>query len=141
MARIALVDGDPELVSLVTFVLEEGGHDIVSTIPPTSIVSELTMRPPDLLILDPWLDTPRQGWEILSLLIANEHTAHMPIIVYSGAVDHLREKREWLQYHRIRPLEKPFELRDLEQLVEEAIAGDGHPRAALRPQPASRPRP
>jgi DNA-binding NtrC family response regulator len=122
MARIALVDGDPELVTLITFVLEESDHEVVAITCPDSVVPQLTARPPDLLILDPWLDTPRQGWEILNLLIADERTRGVPVIVYSGAIDHLREKGDWLRCHRIRPLEKPFDLRDLEQMVNDAIA-------------------
>jgi DNA-binding response OmpR family regulator len=123
MARVALVEGDPDLVSLVTEVLREGGHEVVADTPPENVVTELIARPPDLVILDPWLDTPRQGWEILTLLLEDERTRDVPVIVYSGAVDHLREKDEWLRHHCITPLRKPFELRTLERLIEDAVAG------------------
>ena len=123
VARIALIDGDPELVALMQEFLKDAGHDVTAYVQPEDVVDQLADNLPHLVILDPWLKSPTDGWEILASLRLDRRTRKLPIIVYSAAVDHLQSKAGWLRESRIPSLRKPFELRELEQLIDGALTG------------------
>lgn len=123
MARIAVIDGNPDIAEIVVSVLAEAGHEPVIIDGARGAVDRLTRDNPDLLILDPWLATPMAGWEILAVLLSDERTRAIPIIVYTGDSHLLEDHEQWLQDHDVTVLEKPFTLDDLEDTVAAKLAG------------------
>ena len=72
---------------------------------------------PDLVILDIRMDTPHRGWSILDLLKLDPKTSPIPVIVCTATTLN-EEKVNWLKKHNISLLLKPFEIFDLQTLVD-----------------------
>jgi two-component system nitrogen regulation response regulator NtrX len=122
MTDIAIVDNDPALVSLLRELFEERGWESASYADVDGAMSGLKLRVPDLVFLDIWLDTPNSGWYLLRQLKQDPELRSLPIIVCSGAAEHLLEKEDWLREHGIPVLYKPFDIDEVYQLVEQTIA-------------------
>jgi CheY-like chemotaxis protein len=76
---------------------------------------------PDAVLLDIRMHADCGGWEILTLVLGDPRTAHIPIIVCSAAADELSAKRVWLESGGITVLPKPFDIDDLYERLEMAI--------------------
>ncbi|MBI3291481.1 MAG: response regulator, partial [Elusimicrobia bacterium] len=51
MARIMVADDEPDVVELLTFILEKEGHEVLSAANGREALSKILEQPPDLLIL------------------------------------------------------------------------------------------
>jgi CheY-like chemotaxis protein len=69
---------------------------------------------------------------VLHDLQQDPRTSEIPTIVYSGAVDQLRDKREWLDERGIAVLTKPFDLDDFEHTMRAAVAGKNQTNPAVQ---------
>jgi len=68
MAKILIVDDDPDIVLSVRLSLESAGHQVIEA-PNASLGLELLKdQHPDLLILDVMMDTPTEGFELAEAL-------------------------------------------------------------------------
>lgn len=76
---------------------------------------------PDAILLDVHLGGRDGGWAILEDLKAEPVTCTIPIVVWSGDVRILENKRTWLEDHRIQVLAKPFEIDDLYRCLDCAL--------------------
>src|SRR5437588_12344656 len=123
MTRIAVVDNDSALVSLLTELFDERGWDSASYAETDTALAGLKEDVPDLVILDIWLDTPNSGWYLLRQLKQDPDLRSVPVIVCSGATNHLADKEQWLNRHGIPVLYKPFDIDDVYEMVESALAG------------------
>jgi CheY-like chemotaxis protein len=122
-ARIAIIDGSPEIAEVVSNVLEDGGYDPVIIQESEDAVERVSRDHPDLLILDPWLSSRMAGWKILALLLSDARTRQIPIIIYSGDTDRLLAHKCFLEEHDVAVLPKPFDIEDLERTVAEKLVG------------------
>lgn len=61
MARILIVDDDPDVVDDCTLILEKNGYEVVSAHNVTDGKAQITKADPDLLILDVMMDQPDDG--------------------------------------------------------------------------------
>jgi DNA-binding response OmpR family regulator len=76
----------------------------------------------DLLVVDARLNDSVTGWDIIEAVRADPETRDMPIIVSSGAVDQVEAHRDELEAFGVPALIKPFDLDDLEALVNQMLA-------------------
>jgi CheY-like chemotaxis protein len=84
MARILVVDDEPDIVRLVVKIMEGRGH-VVDTAPDgLTAIARVQADPPDVLILD--LNLPRiDGWEVCKRLKSDERTRNVPIVMMTAA--------------------------------------------------------
>ncbi len=61
MARILIVDDDPDVVDDCTLILEKNGYEVVSAHNVTDGKAQIKKADPDLLILDVMMDQPDDG--------------------------------------------------------------------------------
>jgi len=61
MARILVVDDDPDFASASRLVLESGGHAVVTAASPAEGLAVLAREQPDLLVLDVMMVEPDDG--------------------------------------------------------------------------------
>ncbi len=61
MAKILIVDDDPDIVEAVTLFLQKAGHDVASAFNRNEGMSRLQESTPDLLILDVMMEQPDDG--------------------------------------------------------------------------------
>lgn len=124
MARIAVVEDDYDLSRVIRDVLRESGHDVVSYFQPSSdIVENIRNYNPDLIVLDVRLNDSITGWNIIFALKADGATSDIPVILCSGASEQIAEHRAWLDEQHVPVLPKPFDLAELEALVDRLLLG------------------
>lgn len=75
MAKILIVDDEPDILEILRFNLEMEGYDVAVSEAPC----ELTSWMPDLILLDVMM-TPKSGFEWAKELKSNELTSRIPII-------------------------------------------------------------
>jgi len=81
--RILIVDDDPEVVKLFSFVLKRAGYEIKTAPGGEAALHQVRQSPPDLIVLDvmmPGLD----GYEVTRQLRAQPDTAAVPIVMLTA---------------------------------------------------------
>ncbi len=82
LANLLVSDDDPQVLDLVTLVLEDAGHTVVAT-GDAGAVCSLAARPEiDAIVLD--VNMPKSGFEILGELRGDPATSTLPILFLSG---------------------------------------------------------
>jgi DNA-binding response OmpR family regulator len=122
MSRIAVVEHDPELLTLLQEMLALQGWDVLTCSDAEDAFALVKQRRPDLVILDTWLDTPAAGWDLLGRLSGDAATWRIPVIVCSGEVEAFDGYNGGLKERVAAFLQKPFELDDLYRSVAVALA-------------------
>jgi CheY-like chemotaxis protein len=64
MAKILIIDDDPDIVATVSMCLEGAGHTVVSAKNGIEGVEMIQDDRPDLIILDVMMDTPTEGFQL-----------------------------------------------------------------------------
>jgi len=121
MLRVAVIDDDQDLQDLFKVALADIDWAVVPCSDAATASEAVKNGDPDVIILDLWLETPATGWELLQRFREDEATRSIPVIVCSGAADHLADREDWLQEQKILMLPKPFELDDLYGSMEAAL--------------------
>ena len=127
MARLLVVDDDPDLLLLMRARFGARGHEVAVADSAAGGVTLAAARPPDLLLLDFCL--PRMdGARVLQLLRADALTQALPVIVLSAADRSLVASR--LPSDPLtRVLEKPFDFDELDALIRELLGAAAFPAA------------
>ena len=115
-ARIAYVDDDLELRTVVAQFLEEEGYEVLLAADGEEGLAMIITEQPDLVILDVMM--PKQnGWEVTKSLRANPQWNSLPILMLTGIGATLNEMTAPL-YGATDHLDKPFEFDELLDKVE-----------------------
>ncbi len=120
---IAVVDDDAAMRQLLETVLGEADCAVQCWPSGIAAFDYLVRHPPALIILDLALgNDPEAGWEILTLLRAERHTARIPVILLSANGEFLRRRAHILRTKKhATALAKPFEVDALLTQVEQAL--------------------
>jgi DNA-binding response OmpR family regulator len=115
MARILVIDDEPDVLLLCRVNLEHAGHQVVEAGDGTHGIELARSEHPDAIVLDlmlPMLD----GVEVLERLADDEATRALPVIILSAKT--LREDRvRCLRAGAVAYLTKPFSPIELAELV------------------------
>ncbi len=82
LAHLLVSDDDPQVLDLVTLVLEDAGHTVVATGDPRAVCTLAAKPEIDAIVLD--VNMPKSGFEILGELRDNPVTSTLPILFLSG---------------------------------------------------------
>lgn len=85
MARIFIADDDQAILDSTQLLLEYEGYEVI-TASNGDGVRRMQGKLPDVILLDIWL-SGTNGIEIARFLKAQEHTKHIPIILFSANRD------------------------------------------------------
>lgn len=114
--RILVIDDDPAIADVVVFMLSEYGYE-ASSIGDAQQVLELKGNLPDLMLLDVWL-SGNDGRDVCRKLKKKADTGRIPIIMFSAS----REIKDTTIAAGANDfIEKPFEMEELVQKIEEHI--------------------
>jgi DNA-binding response OmpR family regulator len=119
LAKLLVSDDEPQVLELVSLVLEGAGHSVVTTSDPRSVYALAAGGDFDGIILD--VNMPVSGFELLNRLRSDEITASLPILFLSGLAeppDRARGLREGADDYLV----KPFEPAELVLRVERLLA-------------------
>ncbi|GAB3245627.1 response regulator [Kineosporia babensis] len=119
MARVLVVDDDPDTVRIVTFRLQSNGHRVIGTTSAKTALSAVAERGrPDVAILD--ISMPEMGgMELLVHLRAMEGSDNLPAIFLSARV--MRDEVDEGRALGATYLTKPFIASALLRAIDEAI--------------------
>jgi CheY-like chemotaxis protein len=119
MAKVLIVDDDPDCVELLTIHLLRRGHTIVGAKDGPDALELASWERPDLIVLD--LRMPSvDGIRVIEILRGNDLTADTPVILMSAA------DRDWATRRLpsdplVRFLEKPLDFDKLNGMIAELL--------------------
>ena len=135
-AHILVVDDDPNILSLLTDMIQSLGHNVTTAVTGDEALRSIEDRHPDLLLLD--LNLPHMdGMEVLKR--AKKLHSAMSVILFSGSLS-VEDAVEAMKLGAFHCLTKPVPLKELERCINEAVSGfvmhkqircDGLPNCAL----------
>jgi len=120
MARIFVIDDEPDMVDLLATILRSDGFDVDTDTHGRSALARVLADPPDLVLLDlmmPDLD----GMELLKLLRLDPKGARVPVLVVSARSGH-QDQLGTLQLGANAYICKPFSPRELVHQVHQLLA-------------------
>ncbi|GEN26855.1 hypothetical protein HVA01_05010 [Halovibrio variabilis] len=83
MARVLVVDDEPNIVLSIEFLMEQAGFEVVTADDGEQALAMVNDSQPDLLLLD--ISLPGiSGFDVLERLRGEEATAHLPIIMLTA---------------------------------------------------------
>jgi CheY-like chemotaxis protein len=87
MARILVVDDDPDFVAATRIVLEREGHVVVSAANSSEALECIAEDTPDLVVLDVIMSTVLDGLQVSQELERHTDTSSIPIIMVTSIAD------------------------------------------------------
>jgi CheY-like chemotaxis protein len=84
MAKILIVDDDPDFVEATRMVLEKAGHTTLSAASGNECYEKMKAEKPDLVILDVIMDTVLDGLTITQRIHEDEEINQIPIIMVTS---------------------------------------------------------
>ena len=125
MAKILLVDDDPDVVEAETLFLEAAGHKVVAAYNRADGMAAVAAEKPDLLILDIMMEQPDDGIAMAQDL--RRQGCALPILMLSsiGKVTNLEYGKDDAIVPADDFLEKPVEPDTLVEKVNALLAGKG----------------
>lgn len=90
MAKILVVDDDPDVVMSTRLCLEAEGHEVIEAKNGTECLARIRAQRPDLIILDVMMDTTTEGFQISLMLRSEDPTSEyyafrdIPILILTS---------------------------------------------------------
>jgi CheY-like chemotaxis protein len=114
--KIIICDNSPEILEVTRLVLESTGYEVLCSNNSVDLFEIVKANQPDLIIMDILL-AEVSGMEVIEVLRSDKATKEIPIILFSTA--NFCEKLACSL--KIPFLKKPFDIYDLEKMVEEVL--------------------
>lgn len=106
--KIAILDGDAWFLSILELRLAQAGYDSILASQPGDIDALIAADPPDLLILDTWVEQRDDGWALLQRLWSCPRAAAMPVVICTSDLTALQHHTTLLRERHCTILPKPF---------------------------------
>ncbi|TNF38054.1 MAG: response regulator [Deltaproteobacteria bacterium] len=129
MARILMIDDDPDIVESLRMVLEAHGHEVHELASTRHVVTDVERVAPDLIILDVMFpEDPQAGFKAARLLHQTPSVSDIPVILLSAVNQRSRLafafsdddiSDDFMPVRRF--IEKPIEPQRLLELVAELL--------------------
>jgi CheY-like chemotaxis protein len=123
MAKVLLADESITIQKVVNLVLSEEGHEIKTATSGSDVIESLSSFAPDIILMD--IKLPGEdGFAVTKKVKGNPQTAHIPVLLLSGAFDAVDES-SLAGSGAEGSITKPFEAKDLLEMVGALLAGKG----------------
>jgi len=83
MAKILLIDDDPDIRTVMGMVLKREGYEVETASRREEALAKIAAEKPSLILLDVLL-SGSDGRELCRQLKADDDTRHIPVIMFSG---------------------------------------------------------
>ena len=133
-ARILIADDFDDNRELLRLMLETAGYRVRETRDGREFVEAARAEEFDVALIDlsmPVLD----GWDALAELRADERTRSLPCVAVTAFAAE-RDRRRALEAGFDAYVSKPYRSRDLLEVIESLLGGDGHTHSTRRPHHA-----
>ena len=119
MAKILLVDDEPDIRYITKRMLEKAGHQVVEARDGEECLQRLRSERPDLILLDVMMPGLK-GWEVCRKIKADEETSCIPVVMFT-----VRTSEEDMQESRSCGAEahinKPFDREELLRVISKIL--------------------
>ena len=115
--RIAIVDDDISICTILSNVLSDEGYEVVVATGPDELLAQVLRLPPDLALIDMCLGSWGDGLTLAAAMRSEPLLAHTRLILMSGAADWLRQHSSELRHLQAHMVAKPFDLDELLALI------------------------
>ena len=116
--RVLILDDDIDILQICTIVLKKKGFDVQTLNNSSQVVSQVRSYQPDVILMDNWIPGPG-GIEATRLLKQEPDTQDIPVIFFSANSNVTQLAREARADYF---LQKPFDITELEGIVQMAIS-------------------
>ena len=107
MAKILVVDDEPDIVRVVVKIMEARGHEVVTADDGPSAVEAAVAELPDVVILD--LNLPQMdGFEVCRKIKSGETTSHIPVVMMTAAYTTVEDAEKGTDLGADEYVVKPF---------------------------------
>src|SRR5690606_29280547 len=114
---ILIFDDDVNILELCSIILSESGYNVEVSETSHDIIEKVSRIQPDVILMDNWIPDIG-GIKATQLLKEHPEFKHIPVIYFSANNDiHLLAETAGADAH----LSKPFDLTDLEDIVEQVL--------------------
>ncbi|MBW1825030.1 MAG: response regulator [Deltaproteobacteria bacterium] len=124
MARILIIDDDPDIVESVTMVLKKNGHDVLGAYGGVEGLEKARKEKPDAIILDVMMPD-KDGYEVCKELKADPEYSDIPILLLTAVVSKISSTsythRMGMETEADDYVDKPVEPSELARLVERLL--------------------
>lgn len=119
--KVLIFDDDADVLSICSYLLKKLGWEVYTRLDCNNIVDVVREAAPDVILMDNWI--PDTGGIIATrTLKAHPEFRHIPVIYFSANHD---VKNLSVQAGADVYLEKPFDISQLEQIINAAISPAG----------------
>jgi CheY-like chemotaxis protein len=115
--RVLILDDDIDILHICTIILSKKGFDVQTLNNSNQVVSQVKTLQPDVIIMDNWIPGPG-GIEATRMLKETPETRDIPVIFFSANSNITQLAHEARADYF---LEKPFDITELEAIVQMAI--------------------
>jgi CheY-like chemotaxis protein len=85
MARILIIDDDPDIIDSMTLILEGNGHEVASKMDTCNLVESIDAVNPDLIILDViFPEDPQAGFVAAREIAKSDIVNKIPVLILSA---------------------------------------------------------
>ena len=119
MARIWIVEDDPQIGLLIEMTVKKAGYEARRMIDAVELEKALTKDKPDLLLLDLML-REKNGFTVLDEWKADRNTRNIPVIIISARSSE-KDKVRGLEAGAEDYITKPFGVRELQARIKTAL--------------------
>ncbi len=120
--KILVVDDEPDIVTWLATIFEEGGYETISAFSGAEAFSKARTEKPDLITLDISMDD-ESGLKALRNLQESKETGNIPIIIVTGVSPEVKrfiERNKKLQLPAAF-MEKPIDRQELLEKTKELV--------------------
>ena len=125
MARILVVDDDPDLVESVTKLLEDKNHQVIQAYGGNEGLEKARKEKPDAIILDVMMDD-KDGYQVCKELKADPGCKDIPVLLLTAVVSQIPSTsythRMGMETEADDYVDKPVEPNELVRLIERLLA-------------------
>ena len=122
MAKVLVVDDEPNIVLSLEFLMEQAGFQVVTAYDGEAALERINDSAPDLLLLD--ISLPGiSGFDVLEHLRHSEATAQLPVIMLTAHGRDI-EREKGLALGADDYITKPFSTQSLIEKVKSLLSGN-----------------
>ena len=120
MAKILVVDDEPDILEVARIILEKKGYGVITAKDGNEALEKVSASKPDLIILD--IIMPRKsGLEVCKILKSDPETASIPILMFT-VLGRNRDREQGLKAGADDYLVKPFSAEELVNIIKKHLA-------------------
>jgi two-component system alkaline phosphatase synthesis response regulator PhoP len=127
MAKILLVDDDPDFVEVTRLILEKNGYEVTTAASGKEGWEKAQSEQPDLILLDVMMETPDEGFQLAYKFRKDPELKSKPIIIITAVGKVTRFKFDKEKDEEFLPveeyIEKPVKPEVLLEKISKALSG------------------